>query len=84
MCHSMTPSIKVGDLITLPDAERQWRVVYVDDARGFIRLECQDQALVRSRVVSLDEVRPLLSDTTLPNRTAQEIVDEFSGSSWRP
>ena len=77
-------SIKVGDLVTVPGTERQWRVVFVDAELGFVRLECQDQALVRSRVVDLDEVRPLLSDTTLPIRTPQEIVDEFSGSSWRP
>jgi hypothetical protein len=35
-------------------------------------------------VVDLDDLRPVVSDEPPPNRTAQEIVDEFSGSLWRP
>jgi len=82
-------SIKVGDLVTVPGTERQWRVTYVDTEREFARLEIQVEAWVRSRIVDLEELRlvtpvPPPPVPPPPVRTASEILDEFSGSSWRP
>jgi hypothetical protein len=54
----VSESIKVGDVVTLRDPDRPWRVVYVDVDRGFARLECAAEAWVKSRVVDLDELHP--------------------------
>jgi hypothetical protein len=79
----MTTSIKVGDLVALSDEKLQWRVVYVDADHGFARLEYPGEAWVRSRVVELDDLRPVVSDTPPPVRTPREIVDEFAADPFR-
>ena len=52
----MSTAVKAGDMVTLTHAERQWRVVYVDEERGFARLEFAGEAWVRSRVVGLADL----------------------------
>jgi hypothetical protein len=55
MPNSMT--IKPGDLVTLPERDQAWLVVYIDDERGFARLERAGEAWVKSKVCDLDTLQ---------------------------
>ncbi len=54
----MSTPIKEGDIVTLRDVERRWRVVYIDKERGYARLEFMGEAMVRSRIFDLDDLHP--------------------------
>ena len=56
----MSVPITVGDLVTISEPPRAWRVVYVDQERGFARLEFAGEAWVRSKVVNLDKLQAYL------------------------
>ncbi len=55
----MSVPIKVGDLVTISDP-RAWRVVSVDEERGFAILKFVGEAMVRSKVVNLDKLQAYL------------------------
>ncbi len=54
----MSTQIKVGDVVTLRDLERHWRVVYIDEELRYARLEFMGEAMVRSRIFNLDDLHP--------------------------
>ena len=72
----MSASVKVGDIVTLRDVERLWRVVYVNEEHDFARLEPIGEAWVRTRVADLNDLNPHVEVES--NRTPAEILTEFA------
>ena len=60
-----------GDLISLPNDDRQWLIVAIMDDRAVVELAADSRA--RAREVPLADLRP----PALPIRTPEQILEEF-------